>query len=213
MYYIVPIHLISSTCELFFTPILYYVERLTFPQIGYGYMLEYTESPMCLTNTKCLKKTLKATIKKSILEMRMFCTVQRVGQWHRLVSRTYSIVTFSFLSSHFQVAAPIFACAYLILEQNGEEGRMRAVAHLTFSDLLQVWHALGLRKLDWMTQRNLNLWMCLGLYMKLLSQESYSLQMDAIDTQTSALTRFVWKLCKVTFNLGTQFIFSRTLRN
>lgn len=45
------------------------------------------------------------------------------------------------------------------------------------------------------------------------SQGSYSLQTDAIDTQTSALTCFVSKLCKVTFNLGAHFIFSRTLRN
>lgn len=45
------------------------------------------------------------------------------------------------------------------------------------------------------------------------SQGCYSLQRDAIDTQTSAPTGFVSKLCKVTLNSGAHFIFSRTLRN
>lgn len=45
------------------------------------------------------------------------------------------------------------------------------------------------------------------------SQGIYSLLADAIDTHTSALTRFVSKLCKVTFKLSAHFIFWRTLRN
>lgn len=146
----------------------------------------------------------------------IMCYCKRAGEGSR---RICSVVTFSFMwaviffLSLCKVAAPIFAFNF------GTKLRWRKNEHCAALDIQ--WPTAGLAcTCSWET------WLkdskeCESVSVRgfvyvnthSCSQGSYSLQTDAIDTQTSALTCFVSKLCKVTFNLGAHFIFSRTLRN